>query len=88
LNSQSFAGTWEKNTDKGKLDDIDTHKRSLDGKAGFGCVIFAALERSFGLDTCPNNDNRITLSSNTFPCQKERVYQASPTVNHTNVNTN
>jgi hypothetical protein len=74
--------------DKGKLDDIDTHTRSLDGKAGFGCVIFAALERSFGLDTCPNNDNRITLSSNTFPCQKERVYQASPTVNHTNVNTN
>jgi hypothetical protein len=59
--------------EKGKLDGMDTHTRSLDGKAGFGCVIFAALERSFGLDTCPNNDNRIALSSIPYPCQKERV---------------
>jgi hypothetical protein len=53
---------------------MDTHKRSLDGKARFGCVIFAVLERGLGLDTCPNNDNRIALSSFTYLCQTERVY--------------
>lgn len=78
MNSQSLVGTWEKKMDKGKLDDMDTRRRSLDGKAGIGCVIFAALEMSFGLDTCSNNDNRIALSSNTFPCQKEFVKREPP----------
>jgi hypothetical protein len=78
MNSQSLVGTWEKKTDKGKLDDMDTHKRSLDGKAGFVCVIFAALERSFGLDTCPNNDNRLVPSSLLIRAKMREFVERAP----------
>jgi hypothetical protein len=60
MNSRSLGLALEK--EKGKLDDLGRDTRSLDGKAGFGCVIFAVLGRSLGLDTCPNNDNRIALT--------------------------
>jgi hypothetical protein len=58
---------------KGKLDAMIQIQRSLDGKAIFGRVIFAALERSLGLDACPNNDNRIALFFNFLCCRNAFV---------------
>ena len=43
---------------------MDTGINAPRWQGGFGCIIFAALERSLGFDTCPNNDNRIALVFN------------------------
>jgi hypothetical protein len=64
--------------EKGKLDSMDTHTRSLDGKAGFGCVIFAALERSFGLDTCPNNDKELRCLQFRIRAKRREFVERAP----------